>query len=170
MAFRAELAKQPGHGGKRLSASRVNHVINPLRMILVEAAPRFGFPDPMQGVRSLKVPRTEVDPFTLDEVRLILARVRADFRPYFTVRFFTGMRTSEINGLQWQYVDFARGQILIRETLVAGHTETTKTPESRREIAIAPVVAAALREQEKLSPGRSIYVFCSRNGEALRRR
>lgn len=167
MAFRAELAKQPGQGGGRLSASRVNHVINPLRMILAEAALRFGFADPMTGVRSLKVPRTEVHPFTLEEVRLILARVRADYRPYFTVRFFTGMRTSEINGLQWQYVDFARGQILIRETLVAGHREKTKTPESRREIAIAPVVEAALREQEKLSGGRSAYVFCSRNGEPL---
>jgi integrase len=167
MAFRAELAKQPGQGGKRLSASRINHVVNPLRMILVEAAQRFGFPDPMPGVRSLKVPRTDVDPFTLEEVRLILARVRADYRPYFTVRFFTGMRTSEINGLQWQYVDFARGEILIRETLVAGHRETTKTPESRREIAIAPVVEAALREQEALSRGRSMYVFCARNGEPL---
>jgi integrase len=167
MAFRAELAKQPGQGGKRLSASRINHVINPLRMILVEASLRFGFPDPMQGVRSLKVPRTDVDPFTLEEVKLILARVRADYRPYFTVRFFTGMRTSEVNGLQWQYVDFARGEILIRETLVAGHRETTKTPESRREIAIAPVVAAALREQEALSRGRSIHVFCARNGEPL---
>ncbi len=167
MAFRAELAKQPGQGGGRLSASRVNHVINPLRMILAEAALRFGFADPMTGVRSLKVPRTEVHPFTLEEVRLILARVRADYRPYFTVRFFTGMRTSEINGLQWQYVDFARGQILIRETLVAGHREKTKTPESRREITISPVVEAALREQETLSRGRSAYVFCSRNGEPL---
>ncbi len=167
MAFRKDLAKKPGHGGGLLSASRVNHVLNPLRMILAEAAERHGFANPSQGVKSLKVPRTDVDPFTLEEVKLILARVRVDFRPYFTVRFFTAMRTSEVNGLMWKYVDFERRQILIRETLVAGHTETTKTPESRREIAIAPVVEAALREQERHSGGRSAYVFCARNGEPL---
>ena len=167
MGFRAELAKRPGHGGGRLSASRVNHVLNPLRMILTEAAERHGFLNPMQGVKSLKVPRTEVDPFTLEEVKLILERVRGDFRPYFTVRFFTALRTSEINGLLWQYVDFERRQILVRETLVAGRMEGTKTPESHREIVIAPVVEAALRAQGDYSKGRSRFVFCARNGEPL---
>lgn len=167
LAFRAALARQPGQRGP-LSPSRVNHVLNPLRMILAEAGERFGFANPMQGVKSLRVPRTEVDPFTLEEVKLILARVRADYRPYLTVRFFTGMRTAEVNGLLWQYVDLARGEILIRETLVGGRLEGTKTPESRREIQISPVVAAALRAQEGYSRGRSRFVFCAGNGEPLK--
>jgi len=164
MAFRAALAKPKDEGGCGLSTSRVNHILNPLRMILAEGAERYGFVSPMQSVKSLKVARTEVDPFTLEEVRLILERVRPDYRAYLTVRFFTGMRTAEINGLLWPYVDFGRRQILIRETLVAGRREGTKTPESRREIQMAPVVEAALRRQETVSRGRSDYVFCLTNG------
>ena len=168
LGFRADLAKQPGQGSGHLSPSRINHILNPLRMILTEAAERFSFPPPMLGVKSLKVPRTAVDPFTLEEVRQILAHVRPDFRPYYTVRFFTGLRTSEVDGLQWQYVDFARNQILVRETVGWGRIEGTKTPESRREIDLAPVVLQALREQEHSSRSRSRFVFCARNGEPLR--
>ena len=42
--------------------------------------------------------------------------MRPDFRHYFTVRFFTGMRTGEVDGLKWKYVDFERRLILVRET------------------------------------------------------
>ena len=66
----------------------------------------------------MRVPRTDVHPFTLEEVNLIIDTVRADFRNYLTVRFFTGMRTAEINGLKWNYVDFDKDQILVRETWV----------------------------------------------------
>lgn len=34
-------------------------------------------------------------PFSLEEVLLFLNAVRNDFRNYYTVRFFTGMRTAE---------------------------------------------------------------------------
>lgn len=39
---------------------------------MTEASDRFDFANPMQGVKSLKVPRTDVDPFTLDEAKLII--------------------------------------------------------------------------------------------------
>ena len=44
------------------------------------------------------------------------------------------MRTSEIDGLKWKYVDFERKQIHIRETIVGGRMETTKTLSSVRSI------------------------------------
>lgn len=46
LQFRAFLAEQPGHDNGRLSASRINHVMIPLRMILAEAAERYGFRNP----------------------------------------------------------------------------------------------------------------------------
>ena len=61
------------------------------------------------------VRKVDVDPFSLQDVQSILATVRTDYRNYFTVRFFTGMRTGEINGLKWKYVDFERGLIYVRE-------------------------------------------------------
>lgn len=46
-----------------------------------------------------------------------------------TVRFFTGMRTGEIHGLKWKYIDFTQRMILVRESYVAGAMTDTKTEE-----------------------------------------
>jgi len=103
LSFRSALGKVPGLKGQALSATRINHIMTPLRMILSEAADRFEFTSPYLNIKSLKVPKTDVEPFTLDEVLQILGAVREDFRNYYTVRFFTGMRTGEVDGLQWKF-------------------------------------------------------------------
>ncbi len=113
-----------------------------------------------------KSPKTDVQPFTLDEVKLILSTVREDFRPYFTVRFFTGMRTSEVHGLKWKYVDFDRGQILVREAWVKGKTVYTKNDGSQRDIDMSRPVVMALQEQFERT-GDMEYVFATRDGSPL---
>jgi integrase len=171
LAFRAELAKVSGRGGRTLSAQRINHVMDPLRMILREAAERFGFPLVYSGIKNLRVARTEVEPFTLEEVSLILESVRADYRDYFAVKFFTGLRTAEIDGLKWQYVDFERREILVRESYVAGQQERdTKTPESQREIRMSTPVHEALTRQLQATRALGDYVFCTRTGSPLQHR
>ena len=168
LAFRAKLAKVTAKGKKTsLSAARINKMLNPLRQILNEAADRYDFRTPFANIKQLKIKRTDVDPFTLDEVRRLLETVRVDFRPYFTVRFFTGMRTGEIDGLQWQYVDFDRRLILIRETIVAGEEEYTKTDGSQRDIQMSQLVYDALKEQEQGTRSLSKFVFCNREGKPL---
>ncbi|WP_300321919.1 hypothetical protein [Idiomarina sp.] len=59
-------------------------------------------------------------------LRMILQSVREDFKNYYTVRFFTGMRTAEIDGLQWDAVDFKRRQIIVKRALVRGVIQDTK--------------------------------------------
>jgi integrase len=108
LKFRSTLAKVSNGKKEGLSPDRINHIMTPLRMILADAADRYNFITPFIGIKPLRVPRTEVDPFSLDEVRQLLVKVRVDFRNYYTVRFFTGMRTSEIDGLKWINVDFER--------------------------------------------------------------
>ena len=160
LSFRSALGKVPGQKGQSLSATRINHIMTPLRMILSEAADRFEFTSPYLNIKSLKVPKTDVEPFTLDEVLQILSAVREDFRNYYTVRFFTGMRTAEIDGLQWKYVDFQRRQILIRETWVGGKLDYTKNDGSQREIDMSePVYQALLCKQERTSTGQ--FEFCT---------
>lgn len=163
LSFRSALGKVPGQKGQSLTATRINHIMTPLRMILNEAADRFEFTSPFLGIKSLKVPKTDVEPFTLQEVLQIVNAVREDFRPYFTVRFFSGMRTAEIDGLQWKYVDFERRQILIRETWVGGKLDYTKNDGSQREIDMSGPVYEALREQHKRT-GNEQFVFCTREG------
>ena len=167
MAFRADLAGT-GNGDRRkaLAAATINRILVPLRSILNEAADRYGFSSPMTGVKSLKVPRSKVEPFTLEEVQKFLAKVREDFRPYYTVRFFTGMRTGEVDGLKWQYVDFDRRQILVRETFVMGRESYTKNDHSQRDIAMSGPVYDALREQHERTNAHP-FVFCTKQGQPL---
>ena len=168
LAFRAELAKVQARGKTTvLSNPRINKMLNPLRMILNEAADRFDFRTPFQNIKQLRVKKVDVQPFSLDEVQKILTTVRADFKNYYTVRFFSGMRTGEIDGLKWKYVDFERRLILVRETIVAGEEEYTKTDFSQRDIQMTQVVFDALKAQEKATRHLSDFVFCTRNGKPL---
>ena len=168
LAYRAELGKVTARGKEtRLSAARINKMLNPLRQILNEAADRFNFPTPYQKIKQLRIKRTDVDPFSLDDVKSILATVREDFRDYFTVRFFTGMRTGEVDGLKWKYVDFERRLILVRETVVLGDEEYTKTDGSQRDIQMSQLVFDALKRQHEATGKASGFVFCNRLGKPL---
>jgi integrase len=164
LKFRSSLAKVPVGKKVGLSPSRINHIMTPLRMLLSDAADRFHFSTPYQGIKPLRVPKTDVQPFTLEEVNLILKGVRDDFQNYYIVRFFTAMRTGEIDGLKWDYVDFDRREILVRETLVKMREEVTKTPGSVREIQMSDPVYQALKAQCEITGGKSEFVFSNRNG------
>jgi len=166
LEFRASLAKVNSRSGKKLSASRINHIMTPLRMMLNEAADRYEFSSPYRGIKSLSVPRTDVEPFSLDEVQQILDNVRDDFRQYYIVRFFTGMRTGEIDGLIWENVDFNRRQILVHQALVRGQIVPTKTDGSYRSIDMSQPVFEALKAHYAVT-GRTGLVFTTRNGTAL---
>ena len=166
LEFRASLAKVTTRTQTPLSASRINQIMNTLRMILDEAANRYNFSSPYQGIKSLKIPRTSVEPFRLEEVQLILENVRADFRSYYTVRFFTGMRTGEIDGLPWDAVDFDRRQIAVKRALVNGEIEQTKNHSSYRIIDMNEMAYQALKAQQTVT-GDSDFVFCTRIGTPL---
>lgn len=167
LAFRSDLTKvTKKQSGKPLSASRINHIILPLRMILNEAANRYDFSSPYHGIKSLRVPKTDVLPFAIEEVQKIINTVRSDFRNYYIVRFFTGMRTSEIHGLQWKFIDFERRQILVRQALVRGGLTYTKNDGSFRTIDMSQMVYDALTEQHKVTK-QSDFVFCTREGSPL---
>jgi integrase len=168
MAFRAKLTAMPGRSqDKPLSATRVNKIMMVLHMILTEASERFDFDSPWKNIKSLKEKKSEVDPFTLDEVNLFIDRVRHDMRNYYITRFFSGMRSSEIDGLKWRYVDFDRRQIMVREALVQGRIEPTKTDGSSRDIEMNHLVFEALSRQREVSAKFSEFVFCMRTGNPL---
>jgi hypothetical protein len=44
----------------------------PLRMVLIEGADRFGFVSPWRNIKPVKQKKSDVDPFTLDEVNRFL--------------------------------------------------------------------------------------------------
>jgi integrase len=167
LKFRSSLAKVTNGTREGLSPDRINHIMTPLRMMLADAADRYDFTTPFLGIKPLAVPRTNVDPFSLEEVEAFLAGVRVDFRNYYTVRFFSGLRTAEIDGLKWRYVDFDRKEIIVQETLVKGNLETAKTLSSARAVAMSTRVYQALENQFKVTGNKSAYVFCDKTGGPL---
>lgn len=165
--LRSQLSVSRGRReGSKLSPARINTIMLILRQILQEAADRYEFTMPMGRLKPLKIPKSDVDPFTLEQAQLIIDSVRRDYRNYMVTRFFTGMRSGELHGLKWKYVDFERRLILVRETIVGGQEEYTKTDSSQRDIVMSQLVFDALTAQHKAT-GHLDYVFCNRAGEPL---
>ncbi|NBB81022.1 MAG: DUF3596 domain-containing protein [Verrucomicrobia bacterium] len=168
LAYRAELSKMISPRGKPLSNTRINKIMGFARQILNEAADRYEFRRPFQGIKPLKQKKPDIHPFTLEEVNLILRTVRSDYRNYLAVRFWTGLRTGEANGLLWDRIDFDNNVILVRDTLVRGRLQSdTKTYDSARDVPMLPPVREALLDQKKRVPKGVEWVFCNRCGSPI---
>ncbi|WP_235357433.1 site-specific integrase [Arsukibacterium sp. MJ3] len=160
--FRATLGKVRRENGEQISAGYINRHLKVIQKILDDAADRYQFTSP-DRLKPLKMQKSDVDPFTLDEVQKFLQYVPEQFANYYVVRFFTGLRTGEVDGLKWRFVDFDRNIILVRETWVGGQTEYTKNDGSQREIQMSKPVREALQRQYATRT-KSDYVFATRNG------
>lgn len=168
LTFRAKLAELPGRSTPKLTPATINKTMGLLRQCLTEASERFATPDAFKGVKRLKGRRPDVKPFSLDEVEKIRATIRSDFRHYMTCRFFTGMRTGEINGLKWKYIDFEHEVIRIREVISAGEVEeNAKTESSIRDIPMLPTVKDALLQHRETRDPDNEYVFTTREGNPI---
>jgi len=167
LGFRAEIAKRPGRRGQSLSGKSINKRVTQLKAIINEACDRYGLPSPARGIKALKQRRTEIHPFSVQEVDLLISKGRVDYQPYLTVRCLTGLRTGEANGLQWSDIDFARNTFRIERTLSRDGDGETKTEFSRREIPMVPQVRAAFEEQLKRKQDGCDWVFHSPRGNPI---
>jgi len=112
--------------------------------------------NPMKSVKRLKTEREEVQPFNAEERERILASLPEGYaRDFYEFAFWTGLRTGEQIGLRWENVDFERGVIFIRESIVKGRKAGTKTAGSNRTHELHPIAFAVL----KRIPERTGYVF-----------
>jgi integrase len=168
LSFRSTLGKEPGRKqDSKLSPRRINAIVLVLTQVLNEAADRYHFITPGDRIKPLKLKKTHVQPFSLDEVNKIIKSCRPDFKDYFTVRFFSGMRTGEADGLKWKYVDFDKRLIYIRETFTAGEEDYTKNDSSQRDIHMSQPVFEALKRQFLATGKLSKFVFCNRDGNPI---
>lgn len=164
LAFRANFAKRPGRGGKPLSPQRVNKVVGILRSLINEGCDRYLLNSPARGIKPLKQVRTDIHPFTLEEIERLVSTVRPDYKPYLVTRFYTGLRTGEINGLQWEDIDFKNNVIEVRRSHSKDGDGGLKTASSRRVVPMVPAVAQALTQQRAMVPKDSPWVFITSTG------
>lgn len=167
LAFRAEIAKRRGRGGRTLSARRINKLMSQLKTIINEGCDRSQVPSPWRDIAPLKQKRFDVRPFTLAEVELLIATVREDYRPYLTVRCMTGLRTGEADGLQWCDIDFDSNVIKVERSHSRNGDGELKTESSRREVPMVPPVRAALIEQKASAINGCPWVFHTMHGHPI---
>lgn len=168
LAFRAQTMTATNRKEQEtLSASRVNHIMGVARMVLADAADKHGFVSPYRNIKQLRTKKVDIQPFSLDEVQRILETVRPDYRPYLTVRFYTGLRSGEANALEWSHVDFDKDVIRVRQQVVKGEIIPTKTDGSSRDVPMIPVVRQALLKQREITPHESRWVFTAPEGGPL---
>jgi integrase len=167
LGFQAQVSKRSGRGGQTISAKRINKLMMLAKSILNEGCDRYGLTSAARTLKPLKQKRTEVMPFTLEEVQLLIGRVREDYRPYLTVRLLTGLRTGEADGLQWQDVDFDRNCFSVVRTHSREGDGEPKTQSSIRTVPmVAQVREAFLRQKASAVPGCA-WVFHSRQGNPI---
>jgi integrase len=163
-----------------LSPRRLNYVVLVLKMIVrVAVRRRLLRDDPLAGIRPLREPRTEVDPFSPEEVDAFLQVCPTYWRPYFTVAFWTGARPGELFALKWGDVDFVAGRFRIRAGRYRGVEGTPKTASSVRDVDMLPAVIDAFQTQRaaqaaaRLQRGQGLpepgqdYVFTTPAGQCL---
>ncbi len=169
VAFRNGRVRYRTSGGLALSSGSINRMMTLVKAVIEEASHQYKFINPYERIKKLKEEKRHVEPFTIDEMNRILADVRADFRDYLIVKFFTGLRTSEIHGLRWKCVDFDRNEIKVRETFSKSGFEYTKNDSSQREIRMSSQVLDAIKRQQMITGpgGREGLVFCNRKGQPI---
>lgn len=167
LQFRSILTKVPGQKEGCLGPSRINHIMTPLRMLINEAADRYEFTSAWKNIKALKIGRSEIDPFSLSEIEQLIECAPEEYKAYYITRFFTGIRTCEIDGLMWDNVDFKNKIILVRQSLVKGVLKGLKTDSSYREIDLIDRVAAALKKHKETADLSDKFVFTNHHHKHL---
>ena len=112
--------------------------------------------------------------FSLEEAKELLNLINTEaplkYRCFFFLAFSSGMRRSELMGLEWRDIDFETGVIRINRvsnyTSATGkYTDTTKTKGSKRCIIVPEYTINILMEYQNENPFDRVFV--QKNGKPM---
>ncbi len=94
---------------------------------------------------------------TKAELRTMIDKAPARWRPFIITAIFTGLRASELRGLSWEHVDLEEGVIHVRQRADAWRQiGSPKSKAGRRDIPLAPMVINTLKEWRLSCPRRDV--------------
>ena len=112
----------------------------------------------------------EINPFSMDEQRLLIDAFSDHWRPYFQFAFYAGLRSGEQVSLKVTDLDLNKRQLSIQRATTLNEAGkiiegSTKNQYSRRIIHLQPIMIAILKQQLAISKKlQSEYLFCSPEG------
>lgn len=161
------LAMTKEDGTRKLSNRRINNILWPLISVMGLASDEFTFAYPLRRYKALKEEKADSAPLTVEEVKTYLGAVTSQWRDYYIIRFWTGMRGCEINGLYVEHIDFSHRLIKVRQNFVNGKVVDVKTPKSRREIKMCDTVYDALQRAVDNKKAQQPFLFTNDRGHPL---
>jgi integrase len=143
-----------------------NNLASVLRMQLEYAHNAKLIREPLhEKIEFRKNGRPDPDPFTIEEIEIILTSMRPEGVNYYEFAFFSGVRPSEGIALQWPHCDVRTGRVKIQEAITRGQRKGTKTGEPRI-LELNKRARAALERQRAVTQLAGTAVFLARDGES----
>jgi integrase len=131
-------------------------------------AKRIGVLDGVNPIRDVGVPKgapgQETHAYSLEEVQKMIPMLPEPARTIVAVAAFTGLRVSELRGLQWD--DFTGDELRVTRTVWRTHVGEPKTHASVAPVPVLPVLCKILGEHKKRD-GRAGYIFAGPSGRPL---
>ena len=134
--------------GKSLSNSS-KAKIRSLMSVLFNHAIRYEWleqsKNPITHVRQSATRQKEPEILSPDEIRSLISKLDSPFQLMVLVAATTGVRRSELFGLQWKDIDFQELTVQIRRSVYAQTIGKCKTQHSQKPLPLAPDVTSELK-------------------------
>ena len=126
--------------------------------------------NPIRLVRQSSKRRKVPQILHVDEIKQLLDGVGSLTRLLIFLDVTTGLRQSELFGLQWSDLDFDNGEISVVRSVVHGVISRCKTESSAKPIPMGPLLAEMLTDWRKVTCYRSAddWVFASQRAKGKR--
>ena len=121
--------------------------------------------NPVSATKTIPLNDSEIYPFSMNEIALILENSEGQYRNFFAFAFMTGMRSGEMIALKWSDIDFFKSEINISRTKRMGVEKCPKTTAGKRTIDIVDFLKPYLQNQYELTGHKNSYVFLNQDGE-----
>jgi integrase len=145
----------------RSTRAKIRNVMS----VLFNHARRYDLFDgnPIQWVRQSAKRRSAPNVLTIDEVQHLLAALPSRERILVFLDVSTGLRQSELFGLQWQDIDFEIGELRVTRSVVGQVVGTCKTEASQKAIPLHEDLIEALKGWRQQNPYKEAqhWVFAS---------
>lgn len=138
------------------------------KLTILRSIFRYAFEDeiinrnPVDAIRLPARGKPDIEPFTVEEVGLLINGAEGWYRNYLALAFYTGMRIGEILALKWSDIDMNKRKIHVRRSISQGLETSPKTLGSVRQIPIFDTLWTYLQDQYRETGLSGGYLFVSK--------